>query len=313
MNSVNAVLLGLLSLAGAACSDTDGTTNGASGGANGAGMSNAGAGNTAGLGNTAGASNTAGAGNGQNAGGASGGATNGSVFDTNADKSGQVIVYAFAFGVSRTLSAEFRLTQKTTCEWTRYGDCQVSSACAADSTQTTWASAGTISLTSASPQVDVSIDPDGSNVYPRAVFGASLTGGEMLRVAATGGTVPAFSADLNVPKLLVIDQPAPDATGRIKAPATADLVISFSRGVEDVSLQLLGSNQGHTLSCRAPFPSSTLTVQAAALAALGAGAEVSAYTLGVKDAPITGWNVLLGTLTEAMTPDHKAAVSIQVE
>jgi hypothetical protein len=30
-------------------------------------------------------------------------------------------------------------------------------------------------------------------------------------------------------------------------------------------------------------------------------------------APVTGWNVLLGTLTEAMTPDHKAAVSIQYE
>jgi len=135
----------------------------------------------------------------------------------------------------------------------------------------------------------------------------------MLRVAAAGGTVPAFSADLNVPKLLVIDQPAPDASGLIKAPSTADLVISFSRAVEGISLHLLGGNAGHNLSCNAPFPSSTLTVQAAALAALGAGARVTAYTVGVEDAPIPGWKVLLGTLTEAMTPDHTAAVSIQVE
>ena len=90
-------------------------------------------------------------------------------------------------------------------------------------------------------------------------------------------------------------------------------MISFSRGVDGTSLMLVGSNGTNTLSCSASYPSSTLTVQAAALAVLGSGVRVRTFTTGTKDAAITGWNVLLGTATEAMTPDHKAAVTIQIQ
>lgn len=135
----------------------------------------------------------------------------------------------------------------------------------------------------------------------------------MLSVAASGAVVPAFSSEVQAPLLLVVDQPVSDSTGVIKAPTTQDLVITFSRGRDRVSLQLLGGSTTKTLSCTGLSSSSTLIVKAAALAALGAGAQLKAYTIGIGNAPISGWDVKIGTVADAITPDHKAAIAIQVE
>ena len=55
---------------------------------------------------------TAGAGNGANTGGVSGADANATAGAASYHKSGQVLVYALAFGGTRSLTALFRLTQK---------------------------------------------------------------------------------------------------------------------------------------------------------------------------------------------------------
>ena len=293
--SASGILLGSLSLAVAGCSDENAPMDALAGGANAAGAS--------------GGATTAG-GNGGGAAGSGGGSTAGS---PSADKTGSVAVSGRAFRSVGALSAQFKLQSGAACKQVNYGDCVLSDLCADSDSDTTYSSAGTVSLTSAEPLLDVSIDPDSSGVYQPANLNAGLVGGEILRVTATGEEVPAFSTDLQVPRLLVVDQPAPDASGMIKVPSSQNLVLSFSRGADRVRLQLLGGSSTKSLSCVGLSSSSTLIVEAAALEALGSGTELKAYTVGVVNALITGWDVKVGTVTDAITPDHKAAITIQIQ
>lgn len=293
MRSVSVVLLGSLGVSASACSDENAPVDAVSGGSNTAGASSAG----------------------ESGGGASGASGNSSAGSLSADKTGSVIVSGQAFRSVGTLAVHFTLSgDPAPCEHINYDDCVLSdTSCADNDTSTTYASAGTVSLTSASPQLDIDIDPDSTGVYPATELKAGLVGGEMLHIAATGAAVPAFSSDLKVPPLLVVDQPVADSSGLIKVPTTQDLVLSFSRGRDGVSLVLLGGSNTKTLSCSGLSSSSTLIVKAAALAAVGSGAQLKAFTVGVDNAPVNGWAVKVGTAAEAITPDHKAAITVQVQ
>ena len=265
------------------------------------GASNAGGGNTAGSSDGA---DAAGAGDSAGANGI-GGAYN--------EKSGQVLVYRYVSDQnSPTLQAEFRLPVTSDCVWTKYGDCSIRNACTAKG-MLTYANAGTINLTSSAPALNVSVDPkDSTNVYPFRTVPVALSGGEMLHIATSGGEVPAFSSDLVVPSPLVIDQPVADSTGLIKVSATQDLVLSFSGGADDIQLMMQGAVGTRIVECTSTSPG-TLTVPEAALAAIGSGTTLYALTVGIANLRVGDWNVLVGTVAEAMTLDHKLAVKIQIQ
>lgn len=295
MTKTSGFVLGFLALSVAGCSDTDGAVAATAGANSTAGASNAGGG-------------ALGAGRSNSAGSSGAGAP-------SADKTGSVLVYSPVFSaVTRYLYAKFIVTDTAPpCESVTYGDCLVRRGCGDDAEYTTLASAGTITLSSSSPQTNVSTEPDASGAYNQSRLSVSFRGGEALHIMATGAAVPAFSADLMFPKLLLIDEPAADSTGLIKAKTTEDLTLSFSRAVDGVTLIITGSSNSTYLNCTSQASSKTLTVKAAALAALGSGAQLQLYTAGAVSVPVSGWSVLVGASAETATPDLKAPITVQIQ
>lgn len=294
-NLRSVVLNGVLCcIFGVACSDPSDTNRVASGGSG-----NAGAG-----------ANTSVAG--EDAGGGAGAPLGSSGGSNSAEKTGQVLVYAAVFGTDRSFSAAFWPQHRPTqCGSMTYGNCVLTKLCTDNADGITYASAGTITLTSTSPRVNVSIVPDTSSVYKNSLLPASLAGGETLHVAASGDTVPAFASDLTFPLLLIVDRPVADSTGLIMAPSTDDLVLSYSRGSNDVRLLVIGNSATDAVSCYADSVTS-MTVPSQVLAALGAGTELRTYTVGINHVADAGWDISLATQAEAITPDKKAKITIQI-
>jgi hypothetical protein len=150
--------------------------------------------------------------------------------------------------------------------------------------------------------------PNGDNTYTTGALGGAFSGGETAHIAASGGTVPAFSADLPVPLALLIQSPVPDATGVMLASASSDLVIQFSRGTTGV--ELYAQNDDGTLSCHSTLGASSLTIPKAALAA--SGGQLVLYTWATKEIVAGDFTITSGVVMNAFTTNKLHPVTIQL-
>ena len=197
------------------------------------------------------------------------------------------------------------------------GDCSYTSALSSCSGLTpTVVSAGTVTITSTTtiPPVDVTIEPNADGSYKATSLGtAALLGREQVHLSASGATVPAFSADINVPLVLLVNSPSYDATGVITASIKNDLVIQFSRGTAGVTMDVLATTATGTLSCSVDSQKGQLTIPAAALAALGAGNQFPLLTSGVAEIPVGDWLIAVGAVMNAMNPDRTQVIVVTLQ
>jgi hypothetical protein len=205
-----------------------------------------------------------------------------------------------------------------TCPYQPLGECKFSPLSTCDTSTESYVSAGTITVTSDASSydraVDVSITPNTNNTYPSTNLNNSYVGNEVVHLAASGATVPAFSADITVPLALLVSSPPPDATGYITASTTSDLIITFSRGAPRKNVVVLASNSFGTLYCDVPSESGQLTIPAGALAAYGAGNQFPLYTSGITEIQVgQDWSIAVGALLGAYTEDKTHAVTVVLE
>ena len=269
------------------------------GGAGGAGPSNAGAG-----GSSAGQSTI---------GGAGGSATARSHY-------GQVLVQSLTRpGNGVTLNARFvsSATPSTTvCTNVDEGPCRATTCetAATGESTTTYASAGTVTITSPEVMGTATLTPSADGTYlppTQTPFEKSFLGGELLQIKATGSMVPAFEGELNVPLILLFSQPAFVATqGALSAPRSQDLELAWTRGVEDVALYVIGSSArpdgqpgSASIYCNFPSESGSGVIKSSLLQALKAEAQLNLFTVGSKVIEAGDYSVTLGATLPAANPD----------
>jgi len=197
-----------------------------------------------------------------------------------------------------------------------FGDCSYTSAASCNFLTPTVVSAGavTIASTTTIPPVNVIISPNSDGSYTQTSLGTSLLGSEQIHLNALGGTVPAFSADITVPLVLLVNSPSYDASGVITASVKNDLVIQFSRGAAGVTMEVLATTAAGTLDCSVDSQKGQLTIPAGALAAFGAGNQFSLLTSGIAEIPAgNSWSVAVGAVMNAMTPDRTQTITVKLQ
>jgi hypothetical protein len=305
----SAVLAGF---AVASCSSDDSSEDAASDGAGGQSVT---------LNGSGGANATYAAGGTSSSGFAQGGYSQGgrstttSAVGTGGANLGQVLVTQFATNVlgEPTLLPTFHASVPSSpCPNQTLGNCTFSPNCPA-ATMGTTVSAGTVTLTVPNLAYDVSIAPADGATYVSATFEARLVPGDVLHVATSGATVPAFAADVTVLDRLRIDAPAADASGRIVASSAEDLVVDFSSGASGVYLVVQGVSNAGSVSCSVSSTAGTVTLPATLLSTLGAGTVLSLFTFAKQTIKLGSWEIESGFLTEAdsTTPSRSASVRIQ--
>jgi hypothetical protein len=269
------------------------------GGAGGAASSNAGAG-----GSSAGQSTT---------GGAGGSATSRSHY-------GQVLVQSLTRpGNGVTLNARFVSTatpSTTVCTNIDEGPCRATTCemAAAGDSITTYASAGTVTITSPEVMGTATLTPsaDGTYVAPTQMpFEKSFLGGELLQIKATGSMVPAFEGELNVPLILLFSQPAFVASqGSLEAPRSQDLALAWTRGAKDVALYVIGSSArpdgqpgSASINCNFPSEPGSGVIKSSLLQVLKPEAQLNLFTVGSKLIEAGEYSVTLGATLPAANPD----------
>jgi hypothetical protein len=205
----------------------------------------------------------------------------------------------------------------TPCTSTSYGDCTFSDCSSSTATSvTTYASAGPVTVTSVSPAANIVVQPNADGSYTSIYqFDIIFRGGEAVQVSAAGADVPAFSASVQVPLVLLIDSPVADAQGIYKAASTSDLVINFSRGTADVIISASAQVSARSiyLSCQADSLRGTLTIPAAALAAIGSGETIYFETVSKTTVTAGDWDVNIWTALEAFLPDKTHWFEVEVQ
>lgn len=246
---------------------------------------------------------------------ASGGTNSSSVGGATATtKLGQIQIASMSTDSrDRFIDVQFAVSAPAnSCTNQAFGDCVISSNCSDPAATTVFASAGAVTVTSASPAIDVSLQPDANNEYTTQPVNMAFGGGEALHVSAVGATVPAFSADVTVPIVLLVDSPVADGSGVIAVPVTSDLTIGFSRGAANVKMMVVGSSNAGGLSCEVESTSGTITIPAAALAAIGSGVDLQLITAKLTSITDADWNIDVWTATPAYTADRTNGVTIHV-
>lgn len=248
-----------------------------------------------------------------------GGASNSSLATStnlSSSKTGQVLVLnVHQESITSGLSATFRDISATTvaCEPSQsFGDCTFSPSCE-DSWMTTYVSAGAITMTSAQPAMTVTLEPGLDNAYNTGTgsMGAGFSGGESAHIAASGATIPAFTADITIPLTLLIDSPKPDSSGLIIANADSDLIVKFSRGTAGVDVFLQSFTPTGMLTCQAKSEVGSMTICKEALALLDS-TFARLWTFGYKIVEAGDWSITVGSIMEAYTPDKSHPVKISV-
>lgn len=226
-------------------------------------------------------------------------------------KVGRFLLYSAARdGTTRTHSvyATFYSATSEQCTSILIGACHVNTGCfPAPEPQ----SAGTLSVTSPAtstlPANDVTLSPSATGTYPASPLSGALLGGELLHLAASGATVPAFSADLTAPLPLLIDSPVSNSTGTISTNSAGDLLLKFSRGASGVVLYAESSDG--TIECYSEPGANTLTIPQSALA----GADtLNLYTRSARDIAAGPYTVTTSILLNALTPDKASPVKVVV-
>ncbi len=297
---------------------------GPQGGDGGSGL--AASGGTAGLstsGGTAGvpaAGGSGGNGSGASSGGAGAG-SGGSAAGAGARGSGRVTVLtmlgyqgagSYLTSVSaRFLSAEARATMP--CVGTEHGACKVYGC--DPSPSTAGVEAGAITAQSAEVSFAQTIVTNDQGFYQSySLFEPVFLGGEAIAVSATGGNVPAFTAELSYPALLLLTTPASfDVNYPISVPSGQDFTLGWDRGATDVSFQLQGGTADLSVVCSQPSESGSLVVPQAALAALPSGTTFDLFTLGKHDLVAGDYDVTVVAAGAVMAPNMMNRIVLTLE
>jgi hypothetical protein len=265
----------------------------------------------------AGAASNAGAG-GSSAGQSATGGAGGSA--TSRSHYGQVLVQSLTRSNNGvTLNAQFVTTatpSTTVCTNINEGPCRATTCemAAAGESTTTYASAGTVTITSPEVMGTATLTPSADGTYVASTpmpFEKSFLGGELLQIKATGSMVPAFEGELNVPFVLLFSQPAFVASqGSLEAPRSQDLALAWTRGAKDVALYVIGSSArpdgqpgSASIYCNFPSEPGSGVIKSSLLQVLKPEAQLNLFTVGSKLIEAGDYSVTLGATLPAANPD----------
>jgi hypothetical protein len=168
-------------------------------------------------------------------------------------------------------------------------------------------SAGTITISGGAKTV--TLTPDAMNAYA-PYFDATTpawSAGQMITIAAAGGTVPAFTAMLAAPTTITLSSPAVDAAAPGLVPFTIDrstpLALAWSGGTVGNLIITINGPEGATsttldnISCTFPAASGSGSVPVEALMRLPAGTQGAALGLSAADTTVVTAGAYAVTLT----------------
>lgn len=300
---------------------------GCSGTEGGKGNASAGSGGASGSAGSAGSGATASGGAGGSSAGSSSGGTEsagsgGSAGAGDTQHHGQVLLYRIAglqannqYGMNVFFISSSSGGSGRTCTSTTDGPCSVNvcdpAAPGTPTGMTSYASAGNVTITSPQLMGSAVATPDvAGNYTPTIDFSTALSGQEHLQISAAGDEVPAFQGELDVPLTLLLSAPVFEKEQAFEAPLGADLVLTWTRGVKDVSLYVQGysvdANQAPTnasLVCTFPSEAGTGTIAKALLEKLGVDGRLNLYTSTTKTVTAGDYQVLLGTVMTVANPN----------
>lgn len=176
-------------------------------------------------------------------------------------------------------------------------------------------SAGTITFTSTDVTGSASVSPDASGAYgtPTIQFPTAFVGREHGLFQASGGAVPAFSQEVDVPLLLLLSQPA--TTGSAQVSRASDLVLTWTRGAADVFFSVIaggarvdGKPGTASLSCQFPSEPGAGTISSALLQRLKTGETLKPVTVHEVQSKAGAYDLLLGVTVDVRTADKSASV-----
>ncbi len=274
------------------------TAGGGSGGAASAGSNST----TGGAGNQAGSAGGSSAGN-NSAGNSSAGSGTGMGAGTGTVQLGQQFMSGSRFEASARFVAKDAVSTSD-CTQEQFGACVVSTCTENGKTATPPPYAGDITLTDGA-MIDVKLSTTPGQSYPSAKSTTSLSGRELVTVSATGGDVPAFSAQIAVPLVITISAPALDANGMAAAPTEGDLALSFDNRAADgeADTQLVALSQGSpSLYCSLPTDTGSATIPAGALAKVRGAGTLILLTSRTKRLRAGDFDVNVITYLSAMNP-----------
>jgi hypothetical protein len=282
---------GMQSGAGSAAGGSDSNHGGSSGGGNPTGGSAVG-GNTAVGGNAA-------------AGGAAG-----------RNHFGQVALINHLLQGHPTLNTSFVDVQSggPSCTSVSDGDCVVSTCDDGPAATQTFASAGTITITSPQLTGSVTQEPDASGGYTTLVTSTLehlFLGGETAVFKASGAAVPAFEEQLPSPLVLLLSAPLfVKGSQYLEASRSQDLALTWTRGAPGVLFYITGGGAradglpGSTgMTCQFPSETGSGSIKSLLLQQLGADTHLAVYTVVTKTISAGQYGVVLGFVTLVGNPD----------
>jgi hypothetical protein len=248
-----------------------------------------------------------------------GGSAAGGAMTTNApNQVGQVYIAdrLRASGPQLSITADFEgITGVRKCSTVpiKYGSCEFRPNCLETSAKSVYADAGTLSITSSNPQLQVSMIKSAAGSYTGDIpTNTHFDGAQTAHVSASGAVVPAFETDVTVPLVLLVEAPGVDSLGEIVASQDRDLEITISRGGPGIEIYTQGSSDTGSIICRAASESGKLTIPADALKAIGANTRLPLWTNWSKTITAGQWEITVGSVMGAYTPDHQAVPTIVV-
>jgi hypothetical protein len=173
-------------------------------------------------------------------------------------------------------------------------------------------SAGVITIDADVGEFSVTLEPDSTGAYSSMRPTGTLQGEEVVSVVASGGEVPAFSHTVTFPLVLLLTSPVL-ATGEsvITASRSDDLVLTWDRGVEGLSF-FIQTTTGVSFACSAPSTDGTMTIPAAALAALPANTTLLLMGTGVDQVTAGDYDVSVTYANGVMNPERTERMEVLV-
>lgn len=323
MRVVVGVWLGCAWLAGCGATSKSGhdTPSAGASGTN-AGLSGSGTGGSSGSnagGSTAGGSAAVGGGG---SGGSSGSAGAGGEAQVSGHHGQVAVINRFVGPLSATVYfIESTSGSGAPCTFETAGGCSIA-VCddGPSTTMTTYASAGTVTVTSPDVEGELSYSPDLENRYfsPAATPTLSFGGGEQFQVVASGADVPAFQQPMTMPLVLLLSQPL-FTTGSpgVFVSQSQDLSLVWTRGVENVSLYIQavgarvdGMPGSSSLLCTFPSTAGTAVIPATLLHQLPIDTKLSAYTTTTTTVKAGDYDILVAAVTAIANPDKTIVPAI---
>jgi hypothetical protein len=242
---------------------------------------------------------------------------------------GQVLLQSRVRGGNTvTVSARFtsRPAPTADCTIVKDGPCSLSTCPISTEAESlpTYASAGTVTVTSPEVMGTATLTPSADGSYPTPVdmfFQKVFDGEEHVQFKASGDVVPAFEGEVDVPLVLLISQP-PFAAGKtsVGVPRTQDLSLSWTRGVEGVFLYFVATSQrldgqpGSTgITCQFPSEAGTAVVKSSLLQQLKPASPASLFTVAYKIVTAGDYRVSLGVTMPTANPDKAILPNLTLE